>query len=578
MRLHGRSKRAIAVLVALAPAAASALDYVGRLGLAYDRIESWSDSSYSMTPRLRLDGNLDAYGFLVEPGIVDWSGRVGYADLNERYGEANTKQNALTYGAQLDLLQKREAMARLSASATRTRTDYSTDAQVVQTTGAATTETYSLSAGAGPPGLPSVSSSFSYSDMALSGLDRAEVKETSKVLGLGMHFGQAALDSSLNYRLQWEDGTLVPMNFTAQQIFGQATAHPSDRVTASIGLGYFIREPTLLASDNPRFENSRVDGHFVWDQSRETQGSVNYAYTHAYATEPSLRARDMVTNTGSADYRDRISAEWAWRGSASASVSQIRLGEAESSAAGQSVGLAAEFARPTVGATLGARVGVLEPEGGSTALAYGADASARANWQKSSHAFSLTYFVSYQQNLDARPGWAASQSLYAEVNNAQTGFLHWSARLQASSVRGGGGEFDANAQRTIAAIGSLSYRRAALDLQIGTSDSVTGVLSNPLSDGLFIPAGYNTHARYASVNGAMPLARTLAVNAFAKYAILSGPATPNQRESVVGGALSYALGRWTLSLNDVYTTGGTISFGNAVNQLYVRASMAFGRR
>ena len=579
MRSHGvRWTFVVAALGAIAPGLAFAFDYNGRIGLGYDRVDSWVGPAHGFVPALRLDGGLDASGSLLDPGIVDWTGRVGYDSFQNKYADTDSKANGLTYGATVGILQSPSARVGLSAAAARSRSDFSSDIGEVRSTGSAVSETYSVRAVERVPGLPSVASDFSYSNTVDTGLGRGETTRTGKTFALGTTMGGGALNAAIDYRLNWEEGTLMPVNYTAQTVNLSANMKPTERLFATLSAGYFVRDPSIAGPLNPRYEDTAIAANVGSGAQQGSRGWLTYNYRHALTTDPSLQVREAIANSVSGNYAWRASPKWEWVSTAATSFGQTRLGAAQSSAAGQSVGLAASWTRPTVGASFGVNAGAIEPEVGSAAFAYGANASGHATFPRPTRTFSVGYSGGYSSNLNATPGWSTSQSVHADVTGTAPGLLAWSARLQASGARGGGGSFGANASRTILAAGNASYGRASLVLQVGISDAVTGALSNPLSDGLFLPAAFDTHARYATANASFRLTAQLAARAVAKYTILSGPGVPDQREALAGGSLQYGVGFWSLSIEERYTIGGTTSFDHKISELYVRASRTFGGR
>lgn len=567
-------------LAVLAPVTARAFDWNGRLGLAYDRIETWSGPDHTLEPRLRLDGVLGARGYLVEPGVLDWSGNVGYENYRDSYGDTSREIDTLSYGLNLGLLQRPTARASIAGSAYRTRSDYSADAEAAHTTGTTTTDSYAVAAFSAPPGVPRVNAAFSYTDILNSGFDRAQTAETWRTLDLGTQMGQPGLNTSIDYELQSVSGTLAAMNFEAQRVTLLGNVDPAEGIHGSVRALYYLRAPDELGGSNPRFETTMVDGDVQWGTRQdEAMGVLRYRYDRSSATDPSLQLREVVSNGAFLTYERRFALDWRWIGDASASYAQRRMGEAvQSSAATQAAGLTLEYQRSATQASLGARVGAMELDGGSPELAYGASAQVLENWRSASHLLGLAYTVNYDSNLNAAGGWTVSQALWAELRSAAATLLRYGGRLQASGARAGGGVFGGNANRSVVASGSLGYGRADLLLELGSADAVSGALSNPISDGLFVPAGFNTHSRFASTTLGVATDEHLAFRLIAKYTIMSGPATPEQREALVNPALLYTVGLWTFTLEDRLTQGGVAAFDRRVNELYIRAVRVLGRR
>lgn len=579
MRTRSTMALLAAALAGSVPARAAAFEYAGQLGVGYDRVETWSGTNpqqYSLVPRLRLNGDLATRGYFVDPGVVDWTLRGAYDELHSTYGGTAEKNAGLTYGAYVGVLQTRESRAQVAASASRSLSDYSRDVDAVRSTGSSLSNAYSVVAATGIPGTPAITSQFGYRDVLTSGLGRADTTQVEKTLDLNANYGQPGLTTNVGYNVRWDSGSIMPTNYTSQTLSLTSVSNPADRVTASVNAGYYLREPTVLDGQNPRFEGSSADATVGWDGGSGQRLSSQYRYTHSTATDPSLVQRETTGNVVSASFAQRASAEWELVTSASGSHAMTRLGTAQTSAAGEAVGFGANWTRGLLGLNLLARAGGLQPESGGSQLAYGGTATGRAGWNLPRHTAQLSYTANYDQNLDAHQGWTTSQTAYADLSTTMPGFLSWTLRLQGTGVRGGGGLLGGNAQRTLTFMADIRYRRTDYRFDAGISDAATGPLSNPVSDSLFIPAGYNTHSRFAGVMVAVPLGRQLSAQGYTKYTTLSGPATPEQREVLLGGGLRYAIGYWSMSLDDRYAVGGTTAWDHRVNELYVRLVRAFG--
>lgn len=338
----------LAGALALVPTIAAGLEYDGRLGLGYDRVESWNNTQHDVVPRLRLDGNIGARGFLVDQGVVDWNARVGYDELRSTYGSTTDKASGLTYSAGVGVLQTRASKLRVGATANRTVTDFATDSDVTRTTGTSTYESYSVNAASALPDLPGVTSAFTYRDVLSSGFGRSRTRETAKLLELGSQFGQRGLDAKLDYSLQWDEGTLSPVNYTTQRFGMSAAMTPSDKTFSGFTASYFTRDPSASAPANPRYENTLVDGHFGWGDPRGSRAWGQYRYSQAIVSDPSILKREMLVNGLSANLAQRTSSEWEFVESASGSYSQTRLGVDQTTAAGQALGLTVNWTRPSI--------------------------------------------------------------------------------------------------------------------------------------------------------------------------------------------------------------------------------------
>ncbi len=571
---------AAVVLGALAPPPADAIEYFGRIGGAYDRTDSWApDVPHGMVPGLSLDLGAAARGFFVSPGIVDWDLGASYNDQKTTYGEAVDRADAVSYAATLGLLQGRGTKAHLELSAARSRSEYARDAEANRTTGAGTNEGYSVSGGVGFPGLPVLTSSFATQHTTSSGFDRADTWEDRKMFGVGLHSGQGNLDTVMDYQSEWDRGSLTPVNFVSQSVNLSSSMKPEERFGASVNAAYFLREASVHLPGNPRYETSVVNVTGGLEGSNvENRAWGAYRYRHNLTEDPGLPDREALSHTVEAHLSQRPVREWDLFETASASFSEQRNGTDRIRASGQGVSLGAGWGRNNYGATLGLGAGAIKPESGPSAFAYGANASGHGRWVHTNKTIGASYGITYASNLDATPGWATTQQASADLTETLGPLLSWSLRLQGSGARGGGGAFGSNASRLVQAGADLRYRYLFFGAGAGLSDSVTGALANPLSDGLFLPAGYDTHSRYVTASVSTTIRSGLTASADWKYTLLSGPLTADQQEVLYHAMLAYSLGKWTFSLEDRYTLGGTVALDHRVNAFYLRASRVFGGR
>jgi hypothetical protein len=571
---------AAVVLGALAPCAADAFEWDARAGFGYDRTDTWgpSDGAHGFVPKLTLDLGAGVRGYFVDPGIVDWDLGAGFNNQKTTYATSTDRNNFLSYNGTLGFLQGRGTKANLQVTAIRNQSQYSQDSNAARTTGVSTSEGYSVSGGTAFSGLPGVQAGFSSMHSTSSGFDRPETWEDRKILDLGMHHGQSNLESVLGYRMEWDSGSLYPVNFVGQAVNLTAKATPAEAYGAGVTAAYYLRAPSSFSPGNPRYESAYLDANFSWRQETSPRAWGFYRYRHDTIQDPGLPSREALSHTVQGFVGQRVTQEWEFQEDASASVGTQVLGPDRKDSSGQSLGFIANWTRGVHGISLGVRGGAIEPESGSASFAYGASASGRTSWIRTNRTINASYSVSYLSNLDATPGWALNQAIGADLTQVVGPFLTWSLKLQGSAARGDGGPFGSNANRSLQAVAGATYRRTGVDFTAGVSDSVVGALSNPVADGLFLPPSYDTHARFVQGDIYGTIVDGVVAYAEAKYTVFSGPLTQDQREALYRAMVRYGIGRWTFSVEDRYSLGGAVALDHRVNEIFVRAARTFGGR
>jgi hypothetical protein len=583
MTIARAMKGALVLVLSVLPAArALGVDVEGHLGLGYSRTDTYTDAAHLSEPTLMFDGGLGAYGYVVDPGVVDWSLGAGYTNQQSVYTQSTSRAEGLTYRGQLGLLEARGTKLSLGGSVARTRQDFSSESNAVTTTGTTITDGYEAHMRAGGwPNLPSLHSSFAWDTSLNHGFDRPDTRVSNHAFDVGVATGP--FDVQVDYSLRWSDGTLEPVNFKSHQLRLSSHNQPSDKVDVHIDTGYFLREPDVFAPGNPRYEDTLLGAGVVWIVNPGDQLQANYRYTHNLVTDPGILAREALSNSINGSYRQRLSQEWLGTWGASATAAQTRLGTDQQQSTGESVDATGSWRHPvgstTYGADLGARVGLLQPETGPGQGAYGGSAGVNVGWKSAVlNEYMLAYTISYDRNLDAAAGWQTRQFASATVAGMLAPPFSAGGRIEASAARGGGGIFGDSANRSILGQGSLGYRRLQTFLDLGITDAVTGALSNPMSDGLFLPPGYNTHARFASLGATFRLTPNIGLHGRGRWGIASGPTISEQREALYEAGVAAASGPWVFSLDERYTMGGSTGFDHRVNQIFLNVNRTFGTR
>lgn len=299
---------------------------------------------------------------------------------------------------------------------------------------------------------------------------------------------------------------------------------------------------------------------------------------------PSTLTRDAIGQGISAVGERILSPEWRGQASVELSLNQARLGLQEERSAGQTVGLMGRWSRTAAlgasewAAELGPLFGLLEPAGGGTDFGYGLHGRGRWGRQTIGQRLGAEYAIEFADNLHGTPGWTLTQHVTGEAERELDRDTRVRASLTVAAARAHVDLFGSNATRDVLFTGTISRRRGQVGIEAGLRDGASSAVQMGGGDGLFIPAPFQSHSRYVGLNGGLGL--TSHLNAFARvrYASLSAPEVPDQREASATGGFGYAYGQFLFTLEDRYIAGGTSNLDNRSNVIMIVASRALGAR
>lgn len=572
-----------AVLAAVLPAAGGAIEYAGSVGGRYGRTDVWAGDTHGLAPSLVFNGMLDASGAVLDPGILDWVAGVRYDGRRESFetsapgsasAKSKTELDGLGYRASLSLFDTREARLTLAGTAARTRTDAASGPRSsAPVTGVMIAEAYGLRARAGDGVRPSLHLDASYGDSVIRGFGVPETRQTQRQLSATTMHGTGPFDYRFGYTVRESEGTLAPLHYRSHSFTGAARLKVPGSSDASIDSNYFLRDPTSSAPNNPRIETNRVIAS--WSGQR---ANAQYSWDHSLVTAPQLEDREAIQHALSSSLHTRFSDALQGTVTGIASFRQERLGTAEDRGAGQTVsGLLQwerEKGRAFYRAQGSATVGALEPASGDPLLAYGAGAQGHAGVTSGPRRYVARYAIDTANNLRGARSWSLRQTVSGEVDAQLAAAVHGTARLSFSGERATSALFGSRASRSVSFQSTLVWRRTRFFLEAGVLDGLSGALSAP-TDGLFLPAGYDTHTRFAALSASFEPIRRLTFVALGRYGESSAPDVPSQREASASAILSYSFGYVSLALEDRYRVGGTSAFTDRANEFYVSISRQF---
>ena len=235
-----------------------------------------------------------------------------------------------------------------------------------------------------------------------------------------------------------------------------------------------------------------------------------------------------------------------------------------------------------LGINAGGNIGLFEPETGGVSFAYGARAAVNVTWTRSSLRLIGRYTGSFADNVDSGtlatvPGWTLSQQLLLSADGQLKSDLGGRAQLSVLGSRREDPLLGSFANTTATAMLGLSGRRYTLLLTGGLTEGASAAVGNPLaSDGLFLPAAYNSEDVFASLTATESFDRgRLVLSELARAAWIRAPGHPDSSEVGLIVSASYRMGKFLFTIDERLSWGGVAGSSQFGNVFMVRASRSF---
>jgi hypothetical protein len=574
---------ALAAMALFAPRPAAPADILGRLSLLYQRDDSWTAGRHATAPRLDLEGGLDAAASPFGPGIVDWSGGAQYQRLRASYFDSgSTSSSVWTYRSTAALLRNPVSPVSVSANASRTISD-STYEGATSFTGRLLTDSYGVDGYYNDRTRPVIRFGANAIETTRRGFEQFEANTSSKLLRLGTTSGAGTFSYGVDYRGAWNSGTFATDNYDDHLVDLRVKVVVDPRFEVFLEERYNRRLATLEAQTNPEIENSATAVGVHWRDGGKLTARTRYSYDHFLAAAPGSLDVERLAQTLSQAIDYTRSREWWYSANVALAFAQNRSGTAESRLTSETAGVLGRWTRTSPERELllsgGPTVGLIQPEAGGPDAAYGATGLGRIGWLWPGSNAGLAYGVTYGTNTNAALGSSLSQSVTADASTVLLGEMRLRSLFTVAVDRRDLEPIGATATRSILLTSDLFWRRRTLSLQAGISSGFAGSTPGAVNgDGLFLPARFNAHNRFASLMLSLPVARPLTLVLRTNYVYMTAPDRPDERQAGAYALLQYFVGAFVLSLEDSYVIGGTSAFDRRDNRLFVRVTRVFGAR
>lgn len=576
--MRGRTVGILLLAAALCSGTAAAVDVNGWIGGSGTRLDAWTPPHDSLE-RLHLDAGLNAAGFVLSPEDIDWRGSLKYGRDRASYTGSHADGSVVTYDADASLFDTRSSSFALRLGGSRSQSDLSQSSAGTGFTGTTLTNSLSASARTGGGPFPSLEVGTAWIDSTNSGPDRPDVRRTLKQLDASSGHGGEGYSYLLSYSGRIETGSLPSLDYTSQSVAFTSRA----QVTAGTEVGlfgqHFTRTPSTSAETNPKYDDTMLSAH-SWTTLPNFRLGTRYTFGHFLFESSTLPATERFNHSFTLTGDRTLTPEWSLAPSVGVSYTQDRVGAAETTAAGQSVGATSRWIPRLEGRSLvvegGARVGLLEPAEGATALGWGGSAACRydASWGRTRYGGS--YRIDYDKDMNAIEGWTLRQAASADMSRQLARTLSMASSLSVTAARNNAPLTGGSASRGVALTAGLQWPSVTVGLAAGLADGVAGSLSNPVrGDALFVPLAFQTHSRNVALDVGAVLGSSWTVNGVIRYAFISGPDVPTQHELIYAARARYRIGQFILSFDDTYRTVGAGISETRVNELMITFARTF---
>jgi len=538
-------------LLVTGPATVRATDVRGFLGAGYSRGDSWTPAHLGNTWWQWRAGIL-ASGSPLSPGLLRFDLMADYQSVNSRYEEANGHGNALTYSLDLNLLSRTVVPVHLSAS--RAVTEFSSDATTSRT-GSTLANNLSGTVAILVPQRPALRLRGRRLSRTTTASDAAAVHDRTIEFGGSLSQSLPTHAYALDYTLGWNEGDYDELNYRSHFLTMHVNSNPTETVMFRVYERYFLRRPDVSSPLSPRFDDNALNMGAVVQASSRSTTTFDYSYRNLTVTAPLTSDRSSLGHGFTIQEIYRATADLNLVGNTGVQFQDDGLAGLHRRSVSERAGLGFNLSSKVRAIALTSQMfgfgGAVHPETGSAHATFGGNGSLAASGSTATASWRGQYGVSYGRDEVDRGSETFQQQLLASgtatVGRAPT--LAHAINLGALLAASGGRRYDpllgTSVQRSISA--TLSARRHihSASLSAGQTDGLSASLENPVSDGLFLPAHYNSTTRYATLGaGQVVLAPfgELVFQELLRTLQMQAPGRPDAREHGLSATVSYGIG------------------------------------
>jgi len=579
------SARALAfLLVALTSTSAWASDLSGGVGLGYGRTNSWSSQDGAIDSSIwDWNANLAMSGSPFRPGLLQYAAALDYQAQRLRYRQGDGGLDNVGFRLSSALLQS--SIVPISVYGTRAWTDFVTDAGS-QRTGSTVSTNLGGSLALRPRGLPSLQAALSHTGADTTDPAGGQTSAATTALTVTADSATPTHSFGVQYGTSWSDGTFAESNYRAHTLGLQLVGILSPTLRLNVGERYALREPIRLSAQNPRFDDQAFNASLDFQTGQSKwKPSLLYQTDRALVELLDQPVRERTSHVGSARMMYRQSADTFAYADIGALYVHVRRpeGEERTQAATQSVGVATghrwQRQRWGAGVTGTGSLALAEPTTGGLVLGHGGGGGANFDMASERWRLGTGYSASLSSGGISFEGYALQQQVQVVMEALLRGLM---VRLsgQASASRRDDPVFGTSLSRSVTSTAEAAFSRTSFGLSGGLSDGLSQALSaGAPSDGLFLPADYNTRSLFGTFTATrLLLGNRAAFSLLARAMRTDQPGRPRSFEHGGHAVLSLAIGLFSLSIEDRLSRGGSGGVWTAANVVMVRLTRAFGMR
>lgn len=569
--------RALLAVTALAAGPALAVDLSGAVGTGGSRSDSFSPGAHSDALTWDWEASAAAAGTPLRPGLLQWLAGVEYRSLRTYYFDSRNRADGLTYHGQLSLFS--DSMVPLTVSASRSRSDFSNDKQGPLGSSVITTEAGTALLRA--ERYPTLRLALTRTDVDTHALGAPEALSDSTALSVSAGQSLPTEQYQLGFDTSWNHGTFAETNYHSYALNLQASAAVADDVMFRFFDRYYRRDPTVNATTNPRYDDNAIGTGVQWRPGTKTTASFDYAYRHLLVDVKDAPKSEQAAHALTQSTWYRWTPNLSVFGTGGLSYALERLGVKEEQSATESLGGGATWSKdlaPRAALRLGGggSIGVAEPWGQAVRVVGGVNGSGGISASLDRIRASLTYSGNFQQGA-LRGSSTLDQRLLLQ-GDALADMVFLTGQAVISGARRDDPLLGAFVSRSTSISLGGFYKKYNAQLSAGMSDGLSTALDGGLpAEGFILPVEFNTHTRFVTLSSSYVLdAGRWTLSGLARSMELTAPGRPLQYEHGVSFTTGYAIGAFTLSLEERFSAGGAGSSWQRGNLVMARIVRTFG--
>jgi hypothetical protein len=575
-----RAARTVAIALLLAPPAAGAEPIVlgGDLSGLFTRQDGWDNADHDGGSDWDVGGGFFASGSALRPRLLDWLAQAGYRYRRTVYNYVGSHVRELDFSLRTSLLG--DTPLPMSLYASRGYSDFLSDSGS-EGTGESTYTALGGTARLALDQYPSLDANVSRMSRQTRRFGEGEVDSLSTRVTLGAAQALGRHTYSLAWDMGWDEGTYAESNYDSQGLLFNYVGQVTDTAVIHLNDHYTLRRPTVASPLNPRLDGNSLGTGVSWRPNARQTAMFEYGYGHLLATFQDAPEMDQVSHAVSHISTYRFTDRLMGTGSVAFDYGHRRLGADERRSAGETFGAGVvwEHERPTIAFSVGggATLGLVAPEVGSVAGTYGLSASGGFSTTGERLRSYAGYTGVYNNGGATLGGWALEQRLDAggEGPIGEQDYLRASIALAAS--RREDDLFGTASARSATLLAAWERRKHNALLTAGMSQGLAPPLGGSVvSDGLFLPVDFNTETYEVALSSyRLLLEGHLLAQGMLRYLWTDAPGRPAQWEQGIAVQASYWVGKFTISLDERFSTGGTGDGWQVGNLFLIRLTRVF---